>query len=226
MRVLVVEDNDDIREALRVGLRRESIAVDTAGDGHEAITRLDEVDYDVIVLDRDLPGPSGDEIAQNLAEAASATRILMLTAADRLEDKETGFQHGADDYLTKPFEFRELLMRVRALGRRAMRPAPVRYTVADLVVDPFRQSVERAGERLELTRKQFAVLEVLLSADGGVVSQEELLARAWDENADPFSNPVRVTISLLRRRLGSPDLIETVPGAGYRVRAVGVDHDR
>ena len=217
MRVLIVEDELYLAEAIRDGLRLEAIAADIAGDGDSALAQLAVNDYDVVVLDRDVPGPNGDEIARRLASELQSPRILMLTAADRLDDKATGFQSGADDYLTKPFALRELVLRLRALGRRPATGAPPVVEFGGIRLDPFRREVFRDGRYVALTRKQFAVLEVLVSARGGVVSAEDLLERAWDENADPFTNAVRITISTLRKRLGEPWAIETVPGVGYRV---------
>lgn len=217
MRVLVVEDEPYLAEAIRDGLRLEAIAADLAGDGHAALELLDLNTYDVAVLDRDLPGISGDEVARRVVASGSGLPILMLTAADRLDDKESGFELGADDYLTKPFEMRELVLRLRALNRRRGRHRPPVKEIAGLRVDPFRREVCRDGRYVPLTRKQFAVLEVLVEAEGGVVSAEELLERAWDENADPFTNAVRITISALRKRLGQPWVISTVPGVGYRI---------
>ena len=217
MRVLIVEDELYLAEAIRDGLRLEAIAADIAGDGDSALEQLAVNDYDVVVLDRDIPGPNGDEIARRLASELQSPRILMLTAADRLDDKATGFQNGADDYLTKPFALRELVLRLRALGRRPATGAPPVVEFGGIRLDPFRREVFRDGRYVALTRKQFAVLEVLVSARGGVVSAEDLLERAWDENADPFTNAVRITISTLRKRLGEPWAIETVPGVGYRV---------
>ena len=173
--------------------------------------------YDIAVLDRDIPGPSGDEIARHIIGSGSGMPILMLTAADRLDDKATGFELGADDYLTKPFELQELVLRLRALDRRRAHHRPPAREIAGLRLDPFRREVHRDGRYVPLTRKQFAVLEVLVAADGGVVSAEELLRRAWDQNADPFTNAVRITVSALRKRLGEPWIIATVPGAGYRI---------
>ena len=218
MRVLIVEDEPYLAEAIRDGLRLEAIAADVAGDGDTALELLGVNTYDIAVLDRDIPGPSGDEIAKHIVASGSGMPILMLTAADRLNDKASGFELGADDYLTKPFELRELVLRLRALDRRRAhnRPPPVRE-IAGLRLDPFRREVYRDGRYVALTRKQFAVLEVLVAAEGGVVSAEELLARAWDGNADPFTNAVRITVSALRRRLGEPWLIATVAGVGYRI---------
>ena len=217
MRVLIVEDELYLAEAIRDGLRLEAIAADIAGDGDTALEQVAVNRYDVVVLDRDIPGPNGDEIARTLAAAPESPRILMLTAADRLDDKESGFESGADDYLTKPFAMRELVLRLRALERRPAAGAPPVIDIAGLRIDTFRREVYRDGRYVPLTRKQFAVLEVLVAAEGGVVSAEELLERAWDENADPFTNAVRITISTLRKRLGEPWVIETVPGVGYRM---------
>ena len=217
MRVLVVEDELYLAEAIRDGLRLEAIAADIAGDGGTALQLLDVNAYDIAILDRDLPVLSGDEVARNIVSSGSGTPILMLTAADRLDDKETGFELGADDYLTKPFELRELVLRLRALDRRRAHHRPPVREISGLRVDPFRREVYRNGRYVALTRKQFAVLEVLVGAEGGVVSAEELLERAWDENADPFTNAVRITVSALRKRLGEPWLIATVPGVGYRI---------
>jgi len=217
MRVLIVEDEPYMAEAIRNGLRLEAIAADIAGDGESALSLLRVNAYDIAVLDRDVPGPSGDEIAQRIVASGSGMPILMLTAADRLDDKASGFELGADDYLTKPFELRELVLRLRALDRRRARVRPPIHQIAGLRVDPFRREVYRDGRYVALTRKQFAVLEVLVGAEGGIVSAEELLERAWDENADPFTNAVRITVSALRKRLGEPWIIATVPGAGYRI---------
>lgn len=217
MRVLVVEDEPLLAEAIRDGLRLEAIAADLAGDGHTALELLSVNSYDIAVLDRDVPGPSGDEIAAGIVASGRGLPILMLTAADRLEDKASGFELGADDYLTKPFALRELVLRLRALDRRRAHHRPPVHELAGLRVDPFRREVYRDGRYTALTRKQFAVLEVLVAAEGGVVSAEELLERAWDVNADPFTNAVRITVSALRKRLGEPWLIATVPGVGYRI---------
>src|SRR5580698_7600085 len=217
MRVLVVEDEPYMAEAIRDGLRLEAIAADIAGDGDSALELLSINAYDIAVLDRDIPGPSGDEIARHIVASGSGTPILMLTAADRLDDKASGFGLGADDYLTKPFELRELVLRLRALDRRRAHNKPPVREVAGLRLDPFRREVHRDGRYVACTRKQFAVLEVLISAEGGVVSAEELLKRAWDEHADPFTNAVRITVSALRKRLGEPSIIATVPGVGYRI---------
>ena len=219
MRVLVVEDEPYMAQAIRDGLRLEAIASDVAGDGVSVFELLSVNAYDIAVLDRDIPGPSGDDVAQRIVASGSGMPILMLTAADRLDDKESGFELGADDYLTKPFELRELVLRLRALDRRRARSRPPVRELAGLRLDPFRREVYRDGRYVALTRKQFAVLEVLVTAEGGVVSAEELLERAWDENADPFTNAVRITVSALRKRLGEPWVIATVPGVGYRIDA-------
>ncbi|MFD4376727.1 response regulator transcription factor [Streptomyces sp. NPDC058486] len=217
MRVLIVEDEPYLAEAVRDGLRLEAIAADIAGDGDTALELLGLHSYDLAVLDRDIPGPSGDEVARRIVASGSGIPILMLTAADRIDDKESGFALGADDYLTKPFELRELVLRLRALDRRRGHSRPPVRELGGLRVDPFRREVYRDGRYVALTRKQFAVLDVLVAAEGGVVSTEELLARAWDENADPFTNAVRITVSALRKRLGEPWVIATVPGVGYRI---------
>jgi two-component system response regulator VanR len=221
MRVLIVEDEPYLAEAIRDGLRLEAIASDIAGDGDTAWELLSINPYDIVVLDRDIPGPSGDEIAQRIVASGSGIPILMLTAADRIDDKASGFELGADDYLTKPFELRELVLRLRALERRRGIARPPVREFAGLRLDPFRREVYRDGRYVALTRKQFAVLDVLLAAEGGIVSAEDLLERAWDENADPFTNAVRITVSSLRKRLGEPWLIGTVPGVGYRMEDAG-----
>jgi len=228
MRVLIVEDEPYLAEAIRDGLRLAAIAADIAGDGDTALELLRLNVYDIAVLDRDVPGPSGDEIAKRIVASGasgSGTLILMLTAADRLDDKASGFELGADDYLTKPFELQELVLRLRALYRRRAHNRPPVREIAGLRLDPFRREVYRDSRYVALTRKQFAVLEVLVAAEGGVVSAEELLARAWDENADPFTNAVRITVSALRKRLGEPWIIATVAGVGYRIDiAPGAGH--
>src|SRR5437016_1462064 len=217
MRVLIVEDEPYMAEAIRDGLRLEAIAADIAADGDTALELLGVNAYDIAVLDRDIPEPSGDEIAKCIVASASGTPILMLTAAARLDDKASGFGLGADDYLTKPFELRELVLRLRALDRRRTHNRPPVREIAGLRLDPFRREVYRDGRYVALTRKQFAVLEVLVAAEGGVVSSEELLKQAWDQNADPFTNAVRTTVSGLRKRLGEPLIIATVAGVGYRI---------
>src|SRR6187399_903754 len=219
MRVLIVEDESYLAEAIRDGLRLAAIAADIAGDGDTALELLSINAYDIAVLDRDIPGPSGAEVAASIIESGTGTPILMLTAADRLDDKASGFELGADDYLTKPFELQELVLRLRALNRRRAHNRPPVREIAGLRLDPFRREVYRDGRYVALTRKQFAVLEVLVAAEGGIVTAEELLERAWDESADPFTNAVRITVSGLRKRLGEPWIIATVPGAGYRIEA-------
>jgi two-component system, OmpR family, response regulator VanR len=217
MRVLVVEDEVYLAEAIRAGLRLEAIAADLAFDGETALESLSLNEYDVVVLDRDIPAPNGDEVARRILAQGLPCRILMLTAAGDLDDKVSGFEAGADDYLTKPFELRELVVRLRALARRPAESAPIVIEYAGVTLDPFRREVYRHGRYVKLTRKQFSVLEVLMTAKGGVISAETLLERAWDENADPFSNTVRITISTLRKRLGDPWVIHTVAGVGYRI---------
>src|SRR6201981_64092 len=219
MRVLIVEDEPHMADAIRDGLRLEAIAAALAGDGDSAVELLSINAYDIAVLDRDIPGPSGDEIAESIVASGSGMPILMLTAADRIDDKASGFGLGADDYLTKPFELRELVLRIRALDRRRAHSRPPVRELDGLRLDPFRPEVYRDDRYVPLTRKQFAVLEVLIAAEGGVVSAEELLKQAWDENADPFTNAVRITVSALRKRLGEPWIIATVPGVGYRIYA-------
>ena len=217
MRVLVVEDETQLADAVVRGLRREGMAVDVAYDGDEGFTKATTTRYDVVVLDRDLPGRSGDEICRSLTDEGVLTRVIMLTASGSIEDKVEGLALGADDYLAKPFAFAELVARVRALGRRATPAAPPVLQAGDLVLDPAKRTVTRSGRNVDLTRKEFGVLEVLLAARGAVVSSEELLDRVWDENADPFTTTVRVTVMTLRRKLGDPPVVETVVGAGYRV---------
>jgi DNA-binding response OmpR family regulator len=219
MRVLVVEDERNLADAIARGLRRYGMAVDVSYDGAEGHELALITRYDVVVLDRDLPGMHGDEICAALVDSGALTRVLMLTASGSVADRVEGLQLGADDYLPKPFAFDELVARVQALGRRATPAAPPVLTVADLVLDQARRTVERAGQPLDLTRKEFGLLEELLKAQGAVVSSEELLERVWDANADPFTTTVRVTMMTLRRKLGEPPLIETVVGAGYRLRS-------
>jgi two-component system response regulator VanR len=217
MRVLIVEDELYLAEAVQAGLRLEAIASDIAGDGDTALERLGVHPYDVVVLDRDIPGTHGDDVCRAIVARGLGCRVLMLTAASRLDEKVTGFEIGADDYLTKPFDLKELVVRLRSLARRPKESAPPVLEYGDLRLDPFRREVFRRGRYLALTRKQFAVLEVLMTARGGVVSAEQLLEKAWDEHADPFTNAVRITISTLRKRLGEPWAIHTVPGVGYRL---------
>ncbi|MFE6734725.1 response regulator transcription factor [Microbacterium sp. NPDC057650] len=215
MRVLVVEDEAYLAEAIRAGLALEAIAADVVADGDGALFAADVNEYDVILLDRDIPGTHGDDVCRILTARDSRPAILMLTAARRLRDKVDGFELGADDYLPKPFEFPELIARLRALSRRRFTALPPQLERAGIALDPFRREVSRSGRHVALSRKEFAVLEVLLRAEGGVVSAETLLEKAWDENANPFTNTVKVTISTLRRKLGEPWVIRTVPGVGY-----------
>ena len=217
MRVLVVEDSEALAGALQVGLRRAAMAVDVALDGEAALELLGVNAYDVVVLDRDLPGLHGDELCRLIVADHPACRVLMLTAARRLGDKVDGLQLGADDYLTKPFEFPELAARLRALHRRSPVARPPQLDVAGLRLDPFKREVRRDGQLIDLTRKEFAVLEILMAAAGGLVSAEDLLEKAWDAYADPFTNAVRITMSTLRAKLGQPPVIETVAGVGYRL---------
>ncbi|GAA1319349.1 response regulator transcription factor [Actinocatenispora thailandica] len=219
MRVLVIEDERALADAVARGLRREGMAVDTAYDGTNGHEMALTTRYDVVVLDRDLPGVHGDEICIDLVRAGLLTRVLMLTASGSVAERVEGLDLGADDYLAKPFAFDELVARVRALGRRATPAAPPVLRVADVELDPAKRGARRDGRMLDLTRKEFGVLEELIKARGGVVSSEELLERVWDANADPFTTTVRVTVMTLRRKLGDPPLIETVVGAGYRITA-------
>jgi DNA-binding response OmpR family regulator len=216
MRVLVAEDDEVLAKALAVGLRREGMAVDVALDGDDALMRLAITDYDVVVLDRDLPGTHGDDVCRTLVADRSASRVLMLTAASTVKDRVGGLGLGADDYLPKPFELAELVARIRAVGRRPATP-PAELTYDDLSLDPFRRVAFRAGLRLALTRKELAVLECLLAAGGKPVSAEELLERVWDDDTDPFTATVKTTIRRLRAKLGDPPLIETVRETGYRI---------
>ena len=215
MRVLVVDDEPALADLVVRGLQRQEMAVDVAYRGDSADELLSVNDYDVVVLDRDLPGLHGDEVARRLAARGSLTRILLLTAATSLTDRVNGLELGADDYVTKPFEYPELVARVRALGRRAVAPVAPVLGRDGLVVDTNRRMATRDGKPLDLTAKELGVLEVLLRADGRVVSAEELLEKVWDMNVDPFTTAVRVTMSKLRRKLGAPDPIRTVPGQGY-----------
>jgi DNA-binding response OmpR family regulator len=215
MRVLLAEDQADLVEILVAGLRREGMAVDFALDGATALAELAVNDYDVLVLDRDLPQVHGDEVCRQLVASGATTRVLMLTAAGEIGDLVSGLTLGADDYLAKPFAFAELVARLRALARRARPPLPPVLARGDLVVDTARRTADRDGRQLFLTPKEMGVLELLLAADGAVVSAEELLERTWDRNADPFTNTVRVTVMRLRRKLGDPPVIETVTGVGY-----------
>ncbi|MBF8189670.1 response regulator transcription factor [Nonomuraea sp. K274] len=217
MRVLVVEDQADLVEILLDGLRAEGMAVDGALGGADALEQLAVNRYDVVVLDRDLPDVHGDEVCKELVANGAVPRVLMLTAAGTLDDRVAGLSLGADDYLAKPFAFAELVARIRALARRANPAIPPVLVHGDLTVDTARRVATRATRRLDLTAKEFGVLSVLLGARGAVVTSEDLLERVWDAHTDPFTNTVRVTVMRLRRKLGEPAVIDTVPGAGYRI---------
>jgi DNA-binding response OmpR family regulator len=217
MRVLVVEDHRRLAAALAEGLRREGLAVDVVFDGADALAHAAVNRYDVVVLDRDIPGVHRDRVCRLLAEQRSEMRVLMLTAASTIRDRVEGLQLGADDYLPKPFDFAELVARIRALGRRAVAPLPPTLQSGDLTLDPARRVAFRGERRLALTPKEFGLLECLLAADGRVVSAEELLARVWDEAANPFTSTVKTTIGRLRHKLGDPPMIETLREAGYRI---------
>jgi DNA-binding response OmpR family regulator len=219
MRVLIVEDHRELAATVAVGLRREGMAVDIAFDGLSALERAARESYDVVVLDRDLPRLHGDDVCKALVADGSRARVLMLTAADTIENRVDGLSLGADDYLPKPFAFAELVARIRALARRTQPALPPVLVRGDIRLDTGRRVATRAGRRLELSSKELSVLELLMAADGIVCSPETLLRRAWDEYADPYTNVVKVTISRLRRKLGEPPAIETVPQAGYRIRA-------
>ena len=216
MRVLIVEDHVELAETIAVGLRREGMAVDTTYDGAAALRKAAINDYDVILVDRDLPVVHGDDVCRSLATGESTARLLMLTASDTIADRVDGLNLGADDYLAKPFAFAELVARIRALARRSQPALQPILARGDIRLDTGQRIASRAGRRLELSPKELAVLELLLAADGASLSPEQLLDRAWDEYVDTFSNVVKVTISRLRRKLGEPPAIETVPG-GYRI---------
>ena len=217
MRVLVAEDHEVLAEAIGTGLRREGMAVDVVLDGSAALDRLVVTCYDVVVLDRDLPGVHGDEICRQVAASPAGARVLMLTAASTVRDRVDGLGLGADDYLPKPFDFAELTARVRALGRRSAAALPPILECGDLTLDPNRRAASRAGRRLELSPKEFALLECLLASAGRVVPAEELLERVWDEAADPFTTAVKTTVRRLRGKLGDPPVIHTERGGGYRL---------
>jgi DNA-binding response OmpR family regulator len=217
MRVLVVEDERLLADTLAEGLRRLSMAVDVCYDGGAALERVGVHGYDVVVLDRDLPVVHGDDVCRAVLKAGGEARVLMLTAAGEVTDRVAGLRLGADDYLTKPFAFDELVARVQALARRARPALPPVFERAGVILDLPRHQASREGRHLALSPKEFAVLEVLMRAEGAVVSAEELLEKAWDEHADPFTNAVRVAVMTLRRKLGDPPVIDTLPGAGYRL---------
>jgi DNA-binding response OmpR family regulator len=217
VRVLVIEDDAELAQAIGVGLRRTDMAVDVASDGTTGLERALETDYDVVVLDRDLPGVHGDEICRRMVESRCRARVLMLTAAGTMDDLVDGLKLGADDYLAKPFDFPVLVARIGALYRRAQPALPPVLRHDDVELDPARHRVRRAGRQLDLSPKEFGVLHLLLASGGRAVSAEELLERVWDEAADPFTNAVKVTISRLRSKIGEPPMIQTIPRAGYRI---------
>jgi DNA-binding response OmpR family regulator len=216
MRVLVVEDFEILARTIGTGLRREGMAVDVVLDGNDALEHLAVTRYDVVVLDRDLPGVHGDEVCRRIVARGAGSRVLMLTAASTVRQRVEGLGLGADDYLPKPFDFAELVARIRALGRRSATALPPTLESGDLTLDPSRRVASRAGRRLDLSAKEFAVLECLLAA-GRLVSAEELLERVWDEAADPFTTAVKTTIRRLRAKLGDPPVIHTERGGGYRI---------
>jgi DNA-binding response OmpR family regulator len=218
VRVLVVEDDSALADVIARGLRQEALAVDLASDGLEAVEKTDITSYDVVVLDRDLPRMHGDDVCRHLVSRETGTqRILMLTAAGGLDERVEGLSIGADDYLAKPFAMKELVARIRALGRRTSAALPPVLRHGDIELDPSKHKVHRGERPVNLTRKEFGVLELLLSAQGQVVSSEELLEKVWDENTDPFTNAIRITVMTLRRKLGEPAVIETVVGVGYQL---------
>ncbi len=218
MRVLIAEDEQRLAEAIARGLRREGMAVDLAPDGTDALVKARVVRYDVLILDRDLPGMHGDDVCRAVRGERPDTGILMLTAAGTLEDLVDGLSLGADDYLPKPFRFAELVARIHALARRSSPSRPPVLQHGDIELDPARRRATRSGRPIDLARKEFAVLQVLMAAEGATVSAEELLERVWDEHTDPFTNVVRMTIMTLRRKLGDPQVVETVIGVGYRMK--------
>lgn len=217
MRVLIVEDEQLLAETIAEGLRDDGMAVDMAFDGEEGVDKARFTAYDVVLLGRDLPRLHGDEVCRQLLAEGGGARILMLTAAGELDDRVEGLELGADDYLVKPFAFAGLVARVRSLGRRPTRSTPPVLERSGIRLDAPRRAATRDGSPIRLTTKELAVLELLLAAEGAVVSAEELMERAWDEQLDPFSNVVRITMARLRRKLGLPDLIVTEIGAGYRI---------
>lgn len=219
MRVLIIEDELRLSAAIARGLRQEGMAVDVADDGESGLEKALINRYDVVVLDRDLPLVHGDDVCRRLVSAPQAPRVLMLTASGSVDDRVGGLELGADDYLSKPFALRELVARIRTLARRPDQHIPPIIVVADLTLDPSRRVANRGSRGLTLTRKEFAVLEVMATSQGRIVTTEELLERVWDDATNPFTNTVRVTIMTLRRKLGDPQLIETVSGAGYRLLA-------
>ena len=220
MRVLVVEDSHTLADAIAEGLNDEGMAVDVAHDGLQAAAKLDLNSYDVVVLDRDLPGVHGDTICRMITERENPAMVLMLTASSTAADRVSGLSLGADDYLTKPFHFPELVLRIRTLARRRPAAQARIHRAVGIELDPLRHTASRDGRRLDLSAKEFAVLEALMRAQHAVLSTEDLLAQVWDENADPFTNTVQVTISRLRRKLGQPPAIETIPTVGYRITKI------
>ncbi|MFI6077298.1 response regulator transcription factor [Actinoplanes sp. NPDC051343] len=217
MRVLVVEDERTLARYIAEGLREQAMSVDVAYDGNAALNKLVDDSYDLVVLDRDLPGTHGDEVCRRLIERGGRARVLMLTASAEVGERVTGLRLGADDYLGKPFDFDELVARLDALGRRSQPAVPPVLRLGDIVLDSTQRQVSRAGRPLALSNKEFGVLAVLMAANGAVISAEELLRTAWDEHADPFTNAVRMTLHRLRAKLGEPDVIDTLPGVGYRM---------
>ncbi len=217
MRVLLVEDDAPLADAVARGLRRETFAIDIAPDGQAALEKLAGVEYDLVVLDRNLPGISGDAVCEQLARGGSRARILMLTASADVDERVEGLLLGADDYLPKPFAMNELVARLRALGRRVPRALPAVLRWRDVWLDPARRTAGRDDRAIDLTNREFAVLETLMTVDGAVISAESLMERVWDDSLDPFSNAVRVTMLTLRRKLGDPPVILTIPRAGYRL---------
>jgi DNA-binding response OmpR family regulator len=217
VRILIAEDERMLADSIAEGLRAEALAVDVVYDGDAALDRLAVNDYDVLVLDRDLPVVHGDDVCRSVVESGGLVRVLMLTAAVTVPARVDGLRIGADDYLTKPFAFEELVARIQALGRRARPAVPPALERAGIRLDPSRQQVFRDGRYVHLARKEFGLLAELLRADGTIVSAERLLEKVWDEHTDPFTNTVRVTLMKLRRKLGDPPVIETVPGVGYRI---------
>lgn len=217
MRVLVVDDEEELADVVARGLRQSGMAVDVSTSGEDALFKIEITPYDLLVLDRQMPDITGDDIARELMPRTERPRILMLTAASGIDDRVEGLELGADDYLVKPFEMAELVARLRALARRPSLALPPVISVGDLEIDTTRRRVTRADHPINLTRKEFGVLEMLARANGRVVSSEELLEHVWDEMADPFTNAVRITMMTLRRKLGEPSLIETVVGSGYRL---------
>jgi DNA-binding response OmpR family regulator len=217
VRVLVVEDDTALADVIARGLRQEALAVDLAHDGVEAVEKADITAYDVVVLDRDLPLMHGDDVCRHLVDRDGSERIIMLTASGTLDERVEGLSLGADDYLAKPFAMKELVARIRALGRRTTTALPPVLTHGDITLDAAKHRATRGDRDLNLTRKEFGVLEVLLGAQGQVVSSEDLLEKVWDEHTDPFTNAIRITIMTLRRKLGDPPVIETVVGVGYQL---------